>query len=231
MTREDTIKLVGIITMAYPNFDRFKDEKQIRSMVGVWADMFAEDDAGLVAMATKQHISTSKWPPAIAEIREIMSSIQHPDIIPADEAWAVVSKLLYAEGEYFHGNLRAILPSPIAEAVEAVGYSQLYALHVAHVRGHSSKAGLDRVAFMQAYEAKIGRIKHMSMLPTGLRQGIESAKESFSDGSRKMLEDMHRRYDEKKDSYDRVFLDDMVWMLDAPDEPLALTGSENGGAA
>lgn len=48
MTQKETIKLIGIITMAYPNFDKFKDENHIRSMVAVWADIFSEDNAGLV---------------------------------------------------------------------------------------------------------------------------------------------------------------------------------------
>lgn len=152
MTREETIKVIGIITTAYPNFDKFRDEKHIRSMVAIWADMFSEDDAGLVALAVKEHISTSKWPPSIAEIREIMTRIAHPDIIPPDEAWEVVSKYLDTEGEYNHGDIYRALPRTIAEAVDSIGYGQLYAMHVAYARGHAAKAGLDRVAFMQAYE-------------------------------------------------------------------------------
>lgn len=50
MTQKETIKLIGIITMAYPNFDKFKDENHIRSMVAVWADIFSEDNAGLVGL-------------------------------------------------------------------------------------------------------------------------------------------------------------------------------------
>ena len=155
MTREETIKVIGIITTAYPNFDKFRDEKHIRSMVAIWADMFSEDDAGLVALAVKEHISTSKWPPSIAEIREIMTRIAHPDIIPPDEAWEVVSKYLDTEGEYNHGDIYRALPRTIAEAVDSIGYGQLYAMHVAYARGHAAKAGLDRVAFMQAYEDKV----------------------------------------------------------------------------
>ena len=154
MTREETIKVIGIITTAYPNFDKFRDEKHIRSMVAIWADMFSEDDAGLVALAVKEHISTSKWPPSIAEIREIMTRIAHPDIIPPDEAWEVVSKYLDTEGEYNHGDIYRALPRTIAEAVDSIGYGQLYAMHVAYARGHAAKAGLDRVAFMQAYEGR-----------------------------------------------------------------------------
>lgn len=201
MTREETIQLIGIITMAYPNFDKFRDERHIRSMVSVWADMFAEDDGHIVAMAIKQHISTSKWPPSIAEIRELMVGIRYPDIIPPDEAWAAVSKLLYTEGEHCSDDIHRLLPKPIAEAVEAVGYSQLYALRVAHARGHSGKAGLDRVAFLQAYEAKIERLKQQAMLPAALRRGIEAVKESFSDGSQEMLDSLDRRQNERKEFY------------------------------
>ena len=35
MTREETIKVIGIITTAYPNFDKFRDEKHIRSIVAI----------------------------------------------------------------------------------------------------------------------------------------------------------------------------------------------------
>jgi len=136
MTREETIKLIGIITMAYPNFDKFRDEKHIRSMVAVWDEMFAEDEGGLVAMATKKHISTSKWPPSIGEIREIMTDIMHPDIIPPEEAWEAVSKFMYTEGDQCRRNISSALPRHIAEVVDAIGYGQLYALHVAHVRGN-----------------------------------------------------------------------------------------------
>lgn len=174
MTREETIKVIGIITTAYPNFDKFRDEKHIRSMVAIWADMFSEDDAGLVALAVKEHISTSKWPPSIAEIREIMTRIAHPDIIPPDEAWEVVSKYLDTEGEYNHGDIYRALPRTIAEAVDSIGYGQLYAMHVAYARGHAAKAGLDRVAFMQAYEDKVERQRRKAMLPGSLRQKIEA---------------------------------------------------------
>ena len=188
MTREETIKVIGIITTAYPNFDKFRDEKHIRSMVAIWADMFSEDDAGLVALAVKEHISTSKWPPSIAEIREIMTRIAHPDIIPPDEAWEVVSKYLDTEGEYNYGDIYRALPRTIAEAVDSIGYGQLYAMHVAYARGHAAKAGLDRVAFMQAYEDKVERQRRKAMLPGSLRQKIEAVTPELEALARDVLE-------------------------------------------
>lgn len=196
MTREDTIRVIGVITAAYPNSDKFRDEKLIRSMVAVWSDMFSEDDAGLVALAVKEHISTSKWPPSIAEIREIMVRIAHPDIVPPDEAWEVVSKYLDITGEYNYRDIYLALPKAIAEAVDSIGYGQLYAMHVAYARGHASKAGLDRVAFMQAYEDKVERQRRKAMLPGSLRQKIEAVSAGLDDGTRSLIDGVNRRYEE-----------------------------------
>ena len=221
MTREETIKVIGIITTAYPNFDKFRDEKHIRSMVAIWADMFSEDDAGLVALAVKEHISTSKWPPSIAEIREIMTRIAHPDIIPPDEAWEVVSKYLATEGEYNHGDIYRALPRAIAEAVDSIGYGQLYAMHVAYARGHAAKAGLDRVAFMQAYEDKVERQRRQAMLPGSLRQKIEAVSAGLDGGTRSLIEGVNRRYEERKALYRR---------LAEPRDLLSLAGGEDAEA-
>lgn len=221
MTREETIKVIGIITTAYPNFDKFRDEKHIRSMVAIWADMFSEDDAGLVALAVKEHISTSKWPPSIAEIREIMTRIAHPDIIPPDEAWEVVSKYLDTEGEYNHGDIYRALPRTIAEAVDSIGYGQLYAMHVAYARGHAAKAGHDRVAFMQAYEDKVERQRRKAMLPGSLRQKIEAVSAGLDDGTRSLIEGVNRRDEERQALYRR---------LAEPRDLLALVGGEDAEA-
>lgn len=196
MTREDTIRVIGVITAAYPNSDKFRDEKLIRSMVAVWSDMFSEDDAGLVALAVKEHISTSKWLPSIAEIREIMVRIAHPDIIPPDEAWEIVSKYLDITGEYNYGDIYLELPKAIAEAVDSIGYGQLYAMHVAYARGHAAKAGLDRMAFIQAYGDKVERQRRMAKLPAGLYQKIEEIGARMDNGTRGLIDGVNRRYEE-----------------------------------
>ena len=110
MTKKETISLFGILIAAYPNFDKFKDDSQVEGMVNMWASLFADDDSKIVGLAVKKHIMTSKWPPSIAEIREIMADITHPDLIPPDQAWAAVSDLLYAVGEYNHGDAHRNLP-------------------------------------------------------------------------------------------------------------------------
>lgn len=205
MTRADTARLMAIIVMAYPNFDKFRDNEHIKGMTNVWAEMFSDDDSGLVGMAVKQHISQSRFPPSIAEIREIMASIKNPDLISPGEAWGAVSKLLYTHGEHYHGDLHNELPRPIADAVEAVGYSNLYALHAAPARGQTQKAGLDRVAFMQVYEPIYAERKRAAIMPNELQNNINAAKRAFENGERKMLQGVDNNYRRKKESYERLY--------------------------
>lgn len=94
MTRDDTIRIFGIVVAAYPAHDKFLDEKHIKMAVDVWADVFIDDDPRQVAMAVKAHICTSKWPPSIAEIRERMASLSSQDTLSEMEAWALVRKAI-----------------------------------------------------------------------------------------------------------------------------------------
>lgn len=84
MTKADAARLVAIVVTAYPNFDKFKDAKAIEATVNLWAMMFEQDESGIVALAVKKHIATNKWPPSVAEVREIMLEIQHPELIEPD---------------------------------------------------------------------------------------------------------------------------------------------------
>jgi len=223
LTREDTIRLIGIITMAYPNFDKFRDEKHIRSLVQVWADMFADDEPGLVAMAVKTHISTSKWPPSIAEIREIMARITNPNIIPPERAWEIVAKYLFVKGEFGDSfNIQDELPPAIADTVNAIGYSQLYELNRAYVYGGSSKAGLGRLAFIQAYTERIERMRTDAIMPASLKTKIAAASAEYENGDRLMLESIDRRYDEKRQNLALLFENNPL--LDDGGGSLLLTG-------
>lgn len=227
MTREETIKVIGIIAMAYPNFDKFHDEKHIRSMVSVWGDMFSEDDAGLVALAVKEHISISKWPPSIAEIRDSMTNIINPNIIPPDVAWEVVSKYLYITGEHCHRDYHKELPQAIAETIDAIGYGQLYALYVAYARKSASKAGLDRVAFLQAYEEKVNRQRKMAMLPKSLQQKVEAAKALHDDGTRLLLDTVDRQYEEERQFYEGIGQRSLMALCEAEYKPMLGIGQED----
>ena len=173
MTKADAARLVAIVVTAYPNFDKFKDAKAIEATVNLWAMMFEQDESGIVALAVKKHIATNKWPPSVAEVREIMLEIQHPELIEPDKAWLAVSDLMYSAGQFNHGDLSRQLPPLVARAVESIGWTSLWEMHrSAYIGG---KPGMDRVAFMQQYTPMYEREKSRSMTPAQLTEKIDNA--------------------------------------------------------
>ena len=198
MTRSDAAKLMGIIVLAYPNYDKFKDENQVKATVDLWATMFSEDDAGIVGLAVKKHIATNKWPPSVAELRELMLEMTAPDLIAPDQAWLAVSDFIKLHGEYLHVEERDCLPPLIARAVESIGYHNLYEMNCGSYRG--SKPGMARTAFMSLYEQLYERERNRAMTPGYVTRQIDSAAGRLSTGERARLEDIHQRRVEKEES-------------------------------
>lgn len=196
MKHEETVKLIGLLVVAYPGYDKFRDEAHLRSTVALWDRMFADADFSLVQLALEKHIATCKWPPSIAELREVMADITLPDLLPADEAWRAVSKLLSLH-ERLYGPTQDYLPPAISEAVDTVGYDALREMNRAAARGQSAKVGLDRVAFTQAYSAICARRREQAALPKALRQRLNEAKAHYAGGSADTLLLLDRNYQDR----------------------------------
>lgn len=203
MTKADAARLVAIVVTAYPNYDKFRDEEAVTATVNLWATMFSADDSRIVALALNKHIATSKWPPSVAEIRELMLEIQHPDLIPPDKAWIAVSDLLYSEGANNHGDLYCQLPPLIARAVESIGWGNLWEMHRSYCVG--GKPGMDRVAFMQQYTPMYDREKQRAMTPTDLTLQIDAAAAAIPDTGRYFLEDREAARRDREAMYNQIF--------------------------
>lgn len=207
MTEQETIKIVTLIVMSYPSSEKFKDETSLKGMVAVWKTIFMDDDARLVEMAVQKHISTNKWPPSIAEVREQMINLTRPYIIPPDIAWAAISDLLHTKDEFGHFDLYAELPEPVARVVETIGWSNLYNLHCGRHRGN--KDGMDRVAFMDLYKPAYEREREQAMLPERIRIICEKKRNKIAGESLRLIEQAHEervKHDEYWDNISRRHL-------------------------
>lgn len=227
MTKKQTIELFAIFVAAYPNFDKFKDEEQVAGMVNVWANIFADDDAAIVGMAAKKHIATNKWPPSIAEIRDIMTDITHPDIAPPDLAWAAVADLLYAHGSSEPYDIHAVLPPLVARIVETIGWHTLYELHRGSYAGN--RDGIDRVAFMDLYKPAYDRARAEAACPTSLNAGIGQASQRLSDGGVKMLEAATEQRRKQEHLYHEITWGNMERLLESAPVHAALPDGETEG--
>lgn len=202
MTRADAAKLVAIIVTAYPNFDKFKDAQAVASTVDLWATMFDSDDARIVGLAVKKHIATNKWPPSVAELREIMLEIQRPELIPPDQAWAAVSDYMHTAGSWAGEHLDQALPPLVARAVEVIGCHNLYEMN----RGSygDSKPGMARVAFMQQYTAMYDREKARAMTPAEVTAAIDAIAGALPDKGQHLLEVREQARRRKDREWDEI---------------------------
>ena len=217
MTRAESAKLVLLLVSAYPNYDKFKDDQAIIDTTDLWAMMFENDPGAVVGLALKKHMAISKWPPSVAELRELMLEIQHPELIPPDKAWLAVSDLIYTEGQFNHGDLYKQLPPLVARAVESIGWGNLWEMHRSYCAG--GKPGMDRVAFIQQYTPMFEREKQRAMTPTALTEQIDRAAASSPDNSRGLLEARETKRREQKDMLDQLFYNDRM-ELGTSEQPL-----------
>lgn len=208
MTRAEAAKLVLLVVTSYPNYDKFKDDQAIIDTTDLWAMMFESDNGAVVGMALKKHIATSKWPPSVAELRELMLEIQHPELVAPDKAWLAVSDLLYTEGQHNHGDLYKQLPPLVARAVESIGWGNLWEMHRSYCVG--GKPGMDRVAFMQQYTPMYEREKQRAMTPAMLTEQIDKAAASIPDNSMRLLEARETERRKQKDMFDQIFNNDRM---------------------
>lgn len=94
MTREETLAIMSILKAAYPSFYKDMKRSDAESVVGLWAAMFADEPAELVATAVKAHIATDDkgFPPHIGAIKAAIGKIMQPEEMTEIEAWALVEK-------------------------------------------------------------------------------------------------------------------------------------------
>lgn len=75
MTKKEAVQILAILKAAYPNFYKDMSADEAQGTVSVWSMQFANVSAEIVLMALNKAISTSKYPPTIAEVKEKFSSI------------------------------------------------------------------------------------------------------------------------------------------------------------
>ena len=96
MTRDETKALLAILKAAYPNFYKDMTTDDAKSIINLWATMFADDPAYIVTEAVKSLMCTLKYPPTIADVKEKIAAIMHPEMMTMTEmeAWQKVRRAI-----------------------------------------------------------------------------------------------------------------------------------------
>lgn len=105
MTYKETLQIMAVLKTAYPSY--YKGGSDLEQAAGLWADLFADDDALVVAAAVKSFIVNDDkgFPPAIGQIKTMVRDLTNPNEMTELEAWELVNaalrnSLYNSDGEY-----------------------------------------------------------------------------------------------------------------------------------
>ena len=85
MTKKETVALFGLIAAMFPRDNKFANPDAI--MRDAWAEMLEDIPFDAAKAAIKATVSTSPFPPSIAEIRDYATRLNSPRRMTAEEAW------------------------------------------------------------------------------------------------------------------------------------------------
>ena len=94
MTKQEALAVLAILKTAYPSFYKDYSKEELNAAVELWASMFVNESGKVVLEAVKSLICTLKYPPTIADVKEKIVAIMHPETMTEMEAWHLVKKAM-----------------------------------------------------------------------------------------------------------------------------------------
>lgn len=169
MTYDETLAIMGVLKAAYPTYYRDMKRAEAESIVGLWAEMFKDEPAALVAAAVKGHIATDRkgFPPHIGAIKEAIVKLQSPEEMTELEAWALVDKA--TKNSTWHAKEEFDRLPPVLQRL--VGSPQ-------QLKDWAAMDG-DKVAsivasnFQRSYRARAAQERELLALPQDVRRSME----------------------------------------------------------
>lgn len=75
MTKKEALQILAILKAAYPSSYNNMTKEEASGTVAIWSMQFADMPVDIVMMAIHKLISTSKFPPSVAEVKDKIKSI------------------------------------------------------------------------------------------------------------------------------------------------------------
>ena len=166
MTREETVKIIRVMSAAYPNFK----PTDISETIDVWNMMLSDYTYNEIAVALKIFITTdtSGFAPSIAQLLDKVRMVEEPAELNEMEAWSLVTKAI-RNGYYGAEEEFAKLPPVVQKAVGNPALLRQW--------GQADTRSVETVIqsnFLRSYNTVIKRENDMAKMPEDIRKMIES---------------------------------------------------------
>lgn len=166
MNRKEIINLIGIATANFPNLQ----QKEMQPTAVLWEKALSDIPYDIAEKALIKVLSTSKFFPTIADIREAVAQITQPRTIDAMEAWGLISEAIRKYGYYQQAEAMRSLPSEVADMVKRFTWRELCL---------SENVDTLRAQFRMAWDTQSKRTKELKALPTDIRLLLEGVTEGM----------------------------------------------------
>ncbi len=157
MTKMQFAVIATAIKASYPASKVMESDQEM----DFWYKMLADLESAVVENAVMEYMCTKKFPPSIAEIRELCIDRIARGIPSADEAWGVVQKAMSRYGHYNPEAAFATMDDITLAIVKNLGWSRLCS---------SENVTADRANFRMAYEEKAREMRKRRQLPEFVAQ-------------------------------------------------------------
>ena len=130
----------------------------------MWYALLGDLPYEVCALAIKKYMLTNKFPPTVAEIRELASNVQNGDPLTWGECWERALSAVRKYGSY--GKLEALesLDPLTRKCVESIGYMELCM---------SENIMVERAHFQKVFEVFQKREQTNKQMPLQLQQAIQ----------------------------------------------------------
>lgn len=162
MNRKEIINLLAIATANFPSMQ----EKDMKPTAVLWEKSLSDVEYAVAEKALLKVLSTSKFFPTVADLREAIAQLTQPRIIDAIEAWGMVVDAIRKYGYYNEAKAMAMLPDDVREMVKRFTWRELCL---------SENPDTLRAQFRMAWETQSKRKKELVALPNEIRQILGEA--------------------------------------------------------
>jgi hypothetical protein len=160
MNRKEIINLLGIATANFPNLQ----QKEMKPTAILWEKALADLSYEVAEQSLIKVLSTSKFFPTVADIREAAAQITEPRTIDAMEAWGLIGEAIRKFGYYRQKEAMEFLPDDVREMVKRFTWRDLCL---------SENPETLRAQFRMAWETQSKRRNEMKAIPAQIRELIE----------------------------------------------------------
>ena len=165
MTREETVKIIRIMSDCYPNYK----PNNLSETVDVWQMMLDEYSYNQVSIALKAYVTsdTSGFAPSVGEIVAKIQLVSQPQELDGMAAWGLVSKALrngtYGAVEEFNK-----LPPLVRQAVGMPDNLKNWA-----TSDYQTIETVIQSNFLRTYETVVKRADEINRMPDNIKTLIE----------------------------------------------------------